>query len=170
MKAITRIINITIISILILLLAMNIYTLIQQVFFRNDLPKVFGYARAQMVSGSMEDAISIGDMIIIHKADTYNVGDIVTYRANSLITHRIVVKTDEGYIVKGDANNTSDGEIKPDKIEGKVVFIIPWIGFVFDFLKTSLGILIISIATIALIEAPHLKNLIKRKKHTAGSS
>ena len=65
----------------------------------------------QIVSGSMEDSLSIGDFIVIKDEDEYNVGNIVTYRDN-----------DDLVITKGDANNTEDLPISRNDIVGKFLF------------------------------------------------
>ena len=171
MKFFFRILNVILITSLLLLLVFNLFTLFQQLVLKNDLPQIFGYSRAQMVSGSMEDAISVGDMIIIREAESYNIGDIVTYRANSLITHRVIARTDSGYITKGDANNVDDGEIPSDRIEGRVVLVIPYIGIIFDFLRTPLGIFVIVATAILFAEAPKaFASLISKRKGGAAHS
>ena len=74
-------------------------------------------------SGSMEETINIGDILIIKKEKDYEIGNIVTYKTEDryLITHRIIKKEKGGYITKGDNNNTSDKEIiNFNQIQGKV--------------------------------------------------
>lgn len=67
------------------------------------------------------------DIIVIKEKSEYNIGDIVTYKTKEgyLITHRIIEKNENGFITKGDNNNTKDEEyVNFFDIIGKVIFII----------------------------------------------
>jgi signal peptidase I len=86
--------------------------------------EAFGYSFFNVATGSMEPAISQNDIIVVEKADNYEVGDIVTFEKDgNFITHRIVLITEDLVTTKGDANNTSDVSIKKDLIIGKVTKI-----------------------------------------------
>lgn len=92
----------------------------------------------------MEPVIYAEDMIIIHVQKSYEVDDIITYKGNTKsVTHRIIEKTDTGYITKGDANNTSDGEIHKDRVIGKVVKIIPKAGKIINILQNPIYLVIL---------------------------
>ena len=70
---------------------------------------LFGYGNAIIVSGSMEPAISVDDMIVFRKQREYSVGDIVLYNDGFVnVTHRIVEINGDQVITKGDANNAAD--------------------------------------------------------------
>lgn len=87
-------------------------------------------------SGSMEPELEIGDIIIIKKYDNYEVGDIVTYLDddNILVTHRIIEKTENGFVLKGDNNNTKDKEIvNKDIIAGKVICNSKILRFIYNY-------------------------------------
>lgn len=87
-------------------------------------------------SGSMEPELEIGDIIIIKKYDNYEVGDIVTYLDddNILVTHRIIEKTENGFVLKGDNNNTKDKEIvNKDIIAGKVICNSKILRFIYTY-------------------------------------
>ena len=86
----------------------------------------FGYTFFEVASGSMEDSISVGDIVII-KLDSSDIetGDVITYKSgNDFITHRVIQKKIDSVVTKGDANSSADGEIKNDAIVGKVVYVI----------------------------------------------
>lgn len=119
-------------------------------------PTVFGIGTAVVVSGSMEEAIGINDFIITLKQEDYSVGDVVMYDAgNHPVTHRIIEKTDDTYITKGDANNVADKEpVKNEQIAGKVVFVIPGVGAAIEFMQSQLGIMIIVLLTFGLFVFP----------------
>lgn len=110
------------------------------------------YGAYVIVSGSMEPTIKIRDAIIIKRYDEQDlkVGDIITYRSEDpyfygiMITHRIIdVTYDEGekvYVTKGDHNATRDRlPVKSNQIYGKVIMMIPKIGYIQTFLATSYG-------------------------------
>lgn len=152
-------------AVLFLVLAYNIYNLIARVVFKQDLPKLFGTAGAVVVSGSMHPAIEVGDMVIIKEQDGYKVGDIVTFReGNMMITHRIIDSTPGGFITKGDSNTGNDGEITLDRIEGKVIAVIPKIGLALGFLQSPLGMLVLVIAGLLLILMPYAVQRVKKRK------
>ena len=119
MKYIKKIIGVIITIILLIVLSFNIFNFISINVLKNNLPAINGYAMLEVVSGSMEPNISIGDMVIIDtKVKDFKVKDIVTFKDvnNSYVTHRILEITDEGFLTKGDANNKDDGIIPTDKM------------------------------------------------------
>ena len=82
------------------LLACNLYLLAMEHFAGVTCPTVFGYSTAVILSGSMEPALSVDDLILNHAQDHYEEGDIITFRTdNSLTTHRIVAVTAEGSVI-----------------------------------------------------------------------
>ena len=71
-----------------------------------------------IVSGSMEPELPVGSLCFIDcQQKEPETGDIISYKAgDSVITHRVAEVTDEGYVTKGDANNSKDpGLVKPDR-------------------------------------------------------
>ena len=127
--------------IILLINGINIYNL---VVLKKQISLICGYGSAVILTGSMEPHINVGDLIIIHAQKTYELDDIVTYSGNTQsVTHRIVEETTSGYITKGDANGTSDGEIAKDRIIGKVIKIIPNGGKVISFLQNPIYLVIL---------------------------
>jgi len=146
------------------LLLINLYILFMQVAFKADLPKIFGFSRVIVISGSMQPEIDVGDMLIIRQQDEYFENDVVTFRmGNSLVTHRIIEIDHSQVVTQGDENNVADEPSDLSAIEGKVVFKIPKVGSVMLFLKTPFGILCMILVGIALIELPNLSRRIKGK-------
>lgn len=91
-----------------------------------------------IISGSMEPTIKTGSIIFVEKNAEFQTGDIVTYTiSNSFITHRISKQVDpDKYIMKGDANISDDpSAIYKHQIIGKVVLIIPYLGYILIYLK-----------------------------------
>lgn len=113
-------------------------------------PLVVGDHPHTDLSGSMEPAISPGDVVIDEGIEPWEaeVGDIVTFRdpqdQSKLLTHRVVATKDTGshiwFVTQGDANNTREhwrigatGEI------GRVVYTVPWVGHLAVFARSKVG-------------------------------
>lgn len=110
--------------ILVLLLAFNVYNYFCINILGKDLATVNGYGFLEVVSGSMEPTIHIGDLILIDtKEQNYQAEDIITFYDvdGSFVTHRIVSINETTIVTKGDNNNTSDEAINMDRIVGKYV-------------------------------------------------
>lgn len=122
----------------------NVYSFIARAATDNPYPLIFGYGTAVVLSGSMEEAISVNDLVVYRQQDSYEVGDIVSYNTgSSLVTHRIVELSETGFITKGDANNTPDSPILPEQIVGKVVLVVPGVGAAIEFAQSPLGMMIL---------------------------
>jgi len=90
-----------------------------------------------IISGSMEPTIRTGSMVIVIPQDEYQEGDIISFIDPDIgrNVHRIVgeVSRDgvEYFITKGDAARMADRTAVPlDKIEGKIVLIFPYLGYI----------------------------------------
>lgn len=77
-------------------------------------------------------------------------GDCITYRLSSgtVVTHRIVdvLKDSNGTLsfrTKGDANKAEDGILPQSSIIGKVVFSIPYLGYLANFVQKPIGLIVI---------------------------
>lgn len=109
-----------------------------------------GYHSYLVQSGSMEPNIHIGDVVITHKQAVYYISDAVTFNspeANRIVTHRIA-EIKEGliqtFITKGDANREEDeAQITANDVIGKVIFVIPKLGWLINFSQTVPGLIIL---------------------------
>jgi signal peptidase I len=108
----------------------------------NNNTGLFGYTTRIVVSGSMYPSIKINDLALIEvcSIDDINIGDIVCYRNNVDIIHRVKsIKYDnreKTLITKGDANrNDDDINVTSSMLLGKVVKIIKWHGIISSRLK-----------------------------------
>lgn len=167
--AVLKILKIAVCVIIALLLVLQLYMLVMQKAFKKADADVFGFRAAVVLTGSMESAISPGDLIVTEKRNGYAVGDIVTYMTDggASITHRIVRTTAEGYITKGDANDSEDADVvKSEAVSGKVVLTVPYIGHAVLFLKTPAGML--SLLAAAVLCA--VMSAAVRRGHTKGKS
>lgn len=138
MKIVKIIIESIVVAFLVLTLSYNVYNYTNINFLHNDITTIKGYSVLEVVSGSMEPTIKIGDLIIIDTKDkNYKENDIVTfYDVNgSFVTHRIISIDGDQMITKGDANNSNDEATDMNKIVGKYVRKVPFLGMLFTYLK-----------------------------------
>jgi signal peptidase I len=127
-----------------------IIVLIIGVFLVNILIPFFTGSEKPMIvlSGSMVPFFLPGDIIIIKPIDPseYKVGDVMTFQApgnkpGTFISHRIIF-IEEGkqrlFQTKGDANNAEDDfKILASHAIGKLIFVLPFVGYIPDFVKTN---------------------------------
>jgi len=123
-----------------------------------------------VLSGSMSPAINAGDVILISKTNPREIkeGDIITFReGNTFITHRVIEIINNSFRTKGDANEDPDMKIiKTEQVVGKVIFVIPFLGYLGYFVRTLPGFLLfILIPGILIIysEIKKIKLVIKAK-------
>lgn len=132
-----------------------------------------------IVSPSMVPTIKVNDAIIVKRDnnDKYIVGDIISfysteYDSNGMvITHRIINKDKKNekssvYTTKGDNNTIADkNNVKTDNVYGKVLFILPKIGFIKNFLSKPLNIILCILVPslfIIVIDLGHISILFRK--------
>ncbi len=124
-------------------------------------PAVTGSTTLTVLSGSMEPTFKPGALLIVQpvKAEEIQVGSILTYRPASdediLITHRVVSQqvTDAGtsWVTRGDANGADDAPIVYEQVRGKVLFAVPYLGYVRQFLTSGGPWLMIGVALVMVL-------------------
>lgn len=102
---------------------------------KSPLENILPFSIFQIKTGSMIPTIQIGEIVISLKSKSYEKNDIITYKINSyFVTHRIIEITNEGYITKGDFNNTEDEKVvKKEQIQGKVIFHSKLLGKIYEY-------------------------------------
>ena len=105
-----------------------------------------------VLSGSMEPAYHTGSLIFVKEknAADLEVGDVITFQLveDTVATHRIIeiVQDEEKqetvhFRTKGDANEVADGALVDcDDVIGKVMFTIPHMGYVLNYIKQPSGL------------------------------
>ena len=162
MKALFKVLKITVISILSIILVLNIYIMVQANLSPNKVPSVFGYKPFVLLSGSMESEISVGDLVFVKNVDvnTLKTNDIIAFRDNEnlVTTHRIVdeIKIDNKrcFKTKGDSNNEEDeGTVCEKQIEGKYQGKIAKVGNIIIFIQKPLGftVMMLSILIVCIL-------------------
>lgn len=135
-------------------------------------PCLWGHKPLVVISGSMEPTLKVGGILYYEKIDLddFNKDDILVYKTkNHIISHRIVEIIDDGFITKGDANNSIDSIlVKEEQVLGKGTdWSIPYLGYYADFIYTHKYLLYIAIA---IIVVDLLKDLYHSHKKKRGSN
>lgn len=106
-----------------------------------------GYDRNYIDSWPVSNGFSVGDMPIVKGNKEYKVGDVIIYSVdgiNAPIIHRIIkINEDDSYQTKGDNNNRQnyyEFSIKQQQVKGKVIFIIPKIGYFKVLINNLFGV------------------------------
>ena len=113
MKKICKGIISAILSVIIIILA---YFIVANIIAtkNNSIASFFGYSISYVPTPSMEPTIESNSTIIFdqdYSYDDLNVGDIIVYKntdENIYVIHRIISKTDYGFVTQGDNNSIPD--------------------------------------------------------------
>jgi signal peptidase len=97
---------------------------------------------------SMEPAIPLGSVVLVHAVDPHNVqvGQVVTYRsaAGTVVTHRVTAITDDAdltFTTKGDASAAADpSPIPAAELVGDVESSVPMVGYLITAITSPLGL------------------------------
>lgn len=119
------------------------------------IPSFWGHKPLVVISGSMEPTLKVGGLLYYHEQnlDDFDRGDILVYQTKEhIISHRIVEQKDNGFITKGDANNSADSNLINNKqVLGKGTnWSIPYLGYYADFIYNHKYILFVSVAIIVI--------------------
>ncbi len=141
-------------------------------YFLNDKFSFTGEYKSFVVqSGSMEPVIMTGDIIVIKPSEEYFVNETITFTSleERVVTHRIVsIKEKEGnplYSTKGDANRAEDEDmVQHSQVIGKVVLVLPRLGFLVGFSKTKQGLFIMVLIPALILMLDQLLKIINAKK------
>ena len=119
------------------------------------IPSLWGKKPLVVISGSMEPTLKVGGILYYEKIDLndFDEGDILVYQTKEhIISHRIVDITENGFITKGDVNNTVDNYlITNNQILGRGTnWSIPFIGYYADYVYSHKYLLYISLGVIIL--------------------
>lgn len=142
-----------VLGVLAVVIGVNVFALNASRLAGNAVPMPFGIGASVVLSGSMEPALSVGDLLIIKEQGNYETGDIVVYQSGNMpVVHRIVGISGETVTTRGDANNTNDAPFPLDAVKGEVTAAIPLVGYAVWALKTPAGILLTLTVAVLLVE------------------
>jgi signal peptidase len=142
-------------------------------------PLAFGDQPRTDLSGSMEPAISPGDVVIDEQIapTAAQVGDVVTFRdpedQDKMLTHRVVGVRRAGshlwFTTQGDANNTREHwRVPADGQIGRVVYTVPWVGHVAVLARQPLGWALLVGIPALLIAAEELVRIWRPRPRSRG--
>lgn len=113
------------------------------------LEKKFGYNRSYIDSWPIANGFLVGDMPIVQGSSEYKVGDVIVYSIPGQrvpVIHRIIkINPDGSYQTKGDHNPSQlpfEFSIKKEQVHGKVIFVVPKLGYFKVIVSRLLGGLI----------------------------
>jgi len=137
-------------------------------------PPLLGLTLEPILSGSMEPAISVGAMIAIEATapEEIQVGDIIGFNVEGMdipVCHRVIEIVDTevgiGFRTKGDANEEADDwVVQPENLIGKVVFNLPWLGYLAGFVQTRYGFALLLGLPAMIIIALEMKNIVSPQR------
>lgn len=170
---ITRIVFIVAMAIV----AFTVYTLLnaQDDDKEKNTTSILGYNLFVVLSGSMSEEFSVGDIAVSKKVDveTIEVGDIISFISidpnylNEIVSHKVrSITTYDGQLAfetYGTTTGVSDAyPALSENIIGKYTFTIPWVGNIVVFIQSSLGFALLIILPIAVIFILQIIKLIRR--------
>ena len=132
------------------------------------LPIPGNYQIKVVLSGSMEPAIHTGSVVVIKPIDNYKIDDIITFGKDTKkdipTTHRIVemrvLSGEMLYKTKGDANNAADSqEVKESEVVGKMLFSVPYAGYLIDFARQPTGFILLVIIPAFIIIGDEIRKV-----------
>lgn len=135
-----------------LIIGLSVYRWNAERLAGNAMPMPFGFGMSVVLSGSMEPELSVNDLVIIAKSDSYEAGDIVVYQSQGDLTIHKIIETDGvTAVTKGTANNISDEPIQIEAIKGKLVMKLPKVGLAVRGIRTPIGVVVILAAALLLL-------------------
>lgn len=137
---------------------------------------LFNKTTMWVMTQSMDPTIPPRTYILVEKAtaDDVNVGDVIVFRSTdprikgNFNTHRIIAKSGNTIVTKGDNNDQDDGiySAKPEDVVGRYVRKIGFLTFLGRIVMTPIGfaiLLILFIITMSFSVFPDVKEAIAAK-------
>lgn len=118
---------------------------------------------------SMEPVYHQGDLVILRKADAYNLGEIVAFKdpVQGLVLHRIRAREGTQWITRGDNRGTDDiFRSTNDDIVGRAVFHVPGVGRTLAGLQTPTNTVLLTVATLLIAAAGASRTPLRRVRWT----
>lgn len=148
------------------------------------------YPLLTVASGSMVPTLNVGDLIAVQGVENASAlyvapkpnGEIIVFRSprmeGELIVHRAIygeLNPDDQlwyFRTQGDANfgpdnwfgsETWNGMISQNRIVGRVIGKVPWVGYIPLYIRTREGIVLIVILIVLILMAEYLPVLLKKQ-------
>ena len=108
------------------------------------IPRLFGINEFNVLTGSMQPTYPVGSLVFVQPKDpsTIRPGEVVTCIVSEdleMVTHRVMTNNydDKTLTTKGDANQASDSPNLYENVVGVVVFSLPYVGGIVDYLTND---------------------------------
>jgi len=120
------------------------------------------------LSNSMDSTFRAGDLVVTQPTSPADieVGDIITYISpldGKVIAHRVVTVQEQSpvmFITKGDANEDPDPYLVPTQnVFGRESLHVPFLGYVSQFVKSPLGLLLMIVIPGLIVIAMEIRNI-----------
>ena len=145
------------------------------------LPFAFGGRPYTVLSGSMEPAISPGDVVISMRIDPSEArpGDVVTFRdpkdPDRLVTHRVRSTRPDGrrvrFVTKGDANNnTEEWRVAAGGHVSRVAYRVPAVGRLALTAQSRGGLIALIVVPLLLLGAHEITRIWRPAQGASGEA
>ena len=145
------------------LLVVTSWLAIDKFILKSKVPSFAGYSILTVATGSMENTIMEGDLILIKNTGDYKIGDIITFAHKDETiptTHRIINWAEDGngdYVTRGDANNTEDRKnVLKEDVFGEVVLVMHGLGLFVGWLTEGGGYIYLLAIVLILVLGTYL--------------
>lgn len=175
MKTLVKILNVAVTALLLVVIVGASFLALSARSSKDRIPTVAGRKVLNVLSGSMEPNIHTGDVIVVRPlapGEEPQEGDIITFKAplqgggqDVLITHRVVGAIlvngkATAWMTKGDANDSEDlTPVTPDRIVGVYSWRVPYFGYVANFLRKPVGIILMLVVPGIILIAGEIKKI-----------
>lgn len=136
---------------------------------------LWGFHAFIVTSGSMEPSIHTGSLVITqyNPPQSLKLGDIITFmppiKEREFVTHRIIHIAQQQNLTlfktKGDSNiNQDTWTLAGGAIVGKVTYTIPYVGYLFSFIKSKIGMVLFILLPAVIIGVNEVFAIFKQIK------
>ena len=108
------------------------------------IPRFFGVNEFNILTGSMKPDYPVGTLVFVQAKDPSSIrpGEVVSYIMNEdldIVTHRCISNDYDNKMLgtRGDANTADDAPVLYENVVGIVVFSVPYVGAVVDYLTND---------------------------------
>lgn len=112
------------------------------------LPQMFGYQISVETTEKMGEVVPKGCAVLVEEIPNPVIGDVILYKTGleekptvGRIEEILSFDTEPEYAVSFDAETQTDVHIDRSSVYGRVVYVIPWLGYVVDYLNSFNGII-----------------------------
>ena len=136
-------------------------------------PRAFGGQMTYVIvaGASMEPALHQGDLVLVRRAPSYQIGQVVAYdhpRVGPII-HRIIGTDGIHYVLQGDSNNWIDSYApKATEVKGASWIVITGAGSLLASLRTPAGLALLSLLFGAILVSTFVAKPRGETEHNGG--